>query len=98
GDVRERPARREQRPTGGAGGGVRPAGPTPTDGAGGRPDPPGGGGGDHHAGGELIAELVRSGFLESRHHGSVVVLDAAGEVVAWAGDVTGPVFPRSSSK
>jgi len=53
---------------------------------------------DHYAGGELIAELVRSGFLESRHHGSVVVLDAAGEVVAWAGDVTGPVFPRSSSK
>jgi L-asparaginase II len=53
---------------------------------------------DHYAGGELIAEVVRSGFLESRHHGSVVVLGADGEVLAWAGDVTAPVFPRSSCK
>jgi L-asparaginase II len=42
--------------------------------------------------------VVRSGFVESRHHGSVVVLGPDGEVVAWAGDVTGPVFPRSSNK
>src|SRR3954447_17568455 len=53
---------------------------------------------DRYAGGELIAEVVRSGFVESRHHGSVLVLDAAGEVAAWAGDVTAPIFPRSSNK
>ena len=46
----------------------------------------------------ILAEVVRSGFVESRHHGSVVVLDARGGVRATAGDVTGPVFPRSSNK
>ena len=46
----------------------------------------------------ILAEVVRSGFVESRHHGSVVVLDASGEVRASAGDVTGPIFPRSSNK
>ncbi len=46
----------------------------------------------------ILAEVVRSGFVESVHHGSVVVLDAAGRVVAEAGDVTGPSFPRSSNK
>jgi L-asparaginase II len=53
---------------------------------------------DLYAGGEPLAEVVRSGFAESRHSGSVVVLGADGEVVAWAGDVTGAVFPRSSNK
>ena len=51
-----------------------------------------------YAGGEPLAQVVRSGFVESRHSGSVVVLDADGEVVASAGDVTGAVFPRSSNK
>jgi L-asparaginase II len=51
-----------------------------------------------YAGGELLAEVVRSGFVEGRHVGSVAVLDAAGAVVATAGDVRGPVFPRSSNK
>jgi L-asparaginase II len=51
-----------------------------------------------YAGGELLAEVVRSGFVEGRHVGSVAVLDAAGAVVAAAGDVHGPVFPRSSNK
>jgi L-asparaginase II len=46
----------------------------------------------------ILAEVVRSGFVESVHHGSVVVLDAAGAVVAEAGDVTGTTFPRSSNK
>ncbi|MGI5246954.1 asparaginase [Dactylosporangium sp. CA-139066] len=53
---------------------------------------------DLYAGGELIAEVVRNGVVESRHSGSAVVLDARGEVVAWAGDVLGAVFPRSSNK
>ena len=46
----------------------------------------------------ILAEVVRSGFVESVHHGSVVVLDAAGGVVAAAGDVTSPFFPRSANK
>jgi L-asparaginase II len=46
----------------------------------------------------ILAEVVRSGFVESRHHGSVVVLDASGATAASAGDVTGPIFPRSSNK
>ena len=46
----------------------------------------------------ILAEVVRSGFVESRHRGSVVVLDASGVVVAETGDVTGPVLPRSSNK
>ncbi len=53
---------------------------------------------DVYAGGEPLAEVVRSGFVESRHSGSVVVLGPDGEVVAWAGDVMGAVFPRSSNK
>ncbi|BCJ53775.1 asparaginase [Actinoplanes sp. NBRC 14428] len=46
----------------------------------------------------ILAEVVRSGFVECVHHGSVVVLDASGAVLASAGDVTGPFFPRSSNK
>jgi L-asparaginase II len=53
---------------------------------------------DAYAGGELLAEVTRSGFVEGRHHGSVVVLGADADLVAWAGDVTGPVFPRSANK
>jgi L-asparaginase II len=45
-----------------------------------------------------VAEVVRSGFAESVHRGSVVVLSAVGEVRAEAGDVTAPVFPRSANK
>ena len=41
----------------------------------------------------IVAEVVRSGFVESVHHGSVAVLGGAG-----CGDVTSPVFPRSSNK
>jgi L-asparaginase II len=46
----------------------------------------------------IVAEVVRSGFVESRHHGSVVVLDADGGVLAGVGDVTAAIFPRSSNK
>ncbi|MBM0274253.1 asparaginase [Micromonospora tarensis] len=51
-----------------------------------------------YEGGAPLAEVVRSEFVEGAHRGSVVVLDAAGSVVASAGDVTSPVFPRSASK
>ncbi|MEV4349236.1 asparaginase [Actinoplanes sp. NPDC049596] len=41
----------------------------------------------------IIAEVVRSGFVESVHHGSVAVLGGESR-----GDVTSPIFPRSSNK
>ncbi|WP_406083068.1 asparaginase [Micromonospora zamorensis] len=51
-----------------------------------------------YEGGAPLAEVVRSGFVEGAHRGSVVVLDVAGAAVASAGDVTSPIFPRSASK
>jgi L-asparaginase II len=51
-----------------------------------------------YSGGEPVAEVVRSGFVEGIHRGSVVVLDASGSVVAAAGDIEGPIFPRSANK
>ncbi|MFC8297635.1 asparaginase [Micromonospora orduensis] len=54
--------------------------------------------GKTYEGGAPLAEVVRSGFVEGVHRGSVVVLDAAGAPLAAAGDVTSPVFPRSASK
>lgn len=47
---------------------------------------------------EVVAEVVRSGMVESVHHGSVVALDADGSVEFAIGDVTGPMFPRSANK
>jgi L-asparaginase II len=46
----------------------------------------------------VLAEVVRSGFVEGRHRGSLVVLGADGSAELALGDVTGPVFPRSSNK
>jgi len=46
----------------------------------------------------VVAHLVRSGFVESVHHGSVVVIGADGEIVLELGPTTAPVFPRSSNK
>lgn len=46
----------------------------------------------------LLAEVVRSGYVEGAHHGSVVALRADGSVALALGDVTRPVFPRSSNK
>lgn len=51
-----------------------------------------------YRGGVPLVEVVRSGFVEGRHHGSVVVLGPAGEVVAAAGDPVAPILPRSSNK
>lgn len=45
-----------------------------------------------------LAVVERSGFTESRHAGSAVVLSPDGEVVRALGDVTTPVFPRSALK
>jgi len=46
----------------------------------------------------VVAHVVRSGFVESVHHGSVVALDANGSTLLAVGDVAGPIFSRSSSK
>jgi L-asparaginase II len=51
-----------------------------------------------YSGGVLLAAVERSGFEESRHYGSVVVLSGDGSVIASAGDVTSPIFPRSANK
>lgn len=46
----------------------------------------------------VVAHVVRSGFVESVHHGSVVALDANGSSLLGVGDVAGPIFPRSCNK
>lgn len=46
----------------------------------------------------VLAEVVRSGFVEGRHRGSLVLLAADGSVELALGEVTAPVFPRSSNK
>ncbi|WP_405715176.1 MULTISPECIES: asparaginase [unclassified Streptomyces] len=46
----------------------------------------------------VLAEVVRSGFVEGHHRGSLVVLAADGSVERSLGDPTAPVFPRSSNK
>ncbi|MFH8518298.1 asparaginase [Streptomyces gelaticus] len=46
----------------------------------------------------VLAEVVRSGFVEGRHRGSLVVLAADGSVERSLGDPTAPIFPRSSNK
>ena len=45
-----------------------------------------------------VAEVVRNGFVEGRHHGSVVALDADGSVAWSVGAVDVPVLPRSCAK
>jgi L-asparaginase II len=46
----------------------------------------------------VLAEVVRSGFVESRHRGSVVAVGPDGLYVLTAGTANTPVFPRSSNK
>lgn len=45
-----------------------------------------------------LVEIVRSGFVEGRHHGSVVALDADGEVAWSVGEVRAQILPRSTNK
>jgi L-asparaginase II len=47
---------------------------------------------------EILAEVVRSGLVESRHRGVAVRVDPAGEVVWSLGDPATVVFPRSANK
>jgi L-asparaginase II len=46
----------------------------------------------------VVAEIVRSGFVEGHHYGSWVALAPDGSVADSAGDVAGPMLPRSCNK
>lgn len=52
----------------------------------------------HDLGDAVLAEIVRSGFVEGRHRGRLVLLAADGRVQLALGDVHAPVLPRSSNK
>ncbi|HZD68550.1 MAG TPA: asparaginase [Actinomycetes bacterium] len=47
---------------------------------------------------QVLVEVERSGFVESRHLGAVVVVDAGGAVRASVGDPAMPVYLRSCAK
>lgn len=46
----------------------------------------------------LVAEVVRDGFVEGQHYGSVVVTDPGGDVLWASGVVDRPMLPRSANK
>jgi L-asparaginase II len=46
----------------------------------------------------VLAEVVRSGFVESRHRGAVAALAADGTLAFTAGSAKAPFFPRSANK
>ena len=46
----------------------------------------------------MLAEVVRSGLVESRHRGVIVRVDPLGEVVWSIGDPGTVIFPRSANK
>ena len=46
----------------------------------------------------ILVEQTRGSFVENRHRGAFIISDAAGKVIAAAGDVSRPVFPRSAIK
>ena len=53
---------------------------------------------DHAEVNPVVAEVVRSGFAESRHHGAVTGLAADGTQVISVGRTGMPFFPRSANK
>lgn len=46
----------------------------------------------------VLAETIRGNWVENRHRGAYVVVDADGRIIASAGDIERPVFPRSAIK
>ena len=46
----------------------------------------------------ILAEAVRGNWVENRHRGAFVIVDANGQVIASAGDIERPIFPRSAIK
>ncbi|MDQ3483800.1 MAG: asparaginase [Actinomycetota bacterium] len=47
---------------------------------------------------EILVDVVRSGFVEGHHRGSVVAINPDGTVDWSVGDVVAPIYPRSCSK
>ncbi|MBD8505879.1 asparaginase [Hoyosella sp. G463] len=45
-----------------------------------------------------LVDVVRSGFTECTHYGSLIVLDKDGESLLELGDARSPLFPRSTNK
>jgi L-asparaginase II len=46
----------------------------------------------------VLVEVLRGALIESRHRGSLAVMDADGRTVLALGDVANPVYPRSAVK
>jgi L-asparaginase II len=46
----------------------------------------------------VLAEVVRSGFVESRHRGALAAVASDGTFAFTAGNANSPVFPRSANK
>jgi L-asparaginase II len=46
----------------------------------------------------VVAEIVRSGFVEGHHYGAIVALDRDGSVAWSVGDVDSQILPRSCNK
>ncbi len=46
----------------------------------------------------ILVEQTRGDTVENRHRGAFVITDADGNVIAAAGDISRPVFPRSAIK
>lgn len=46
----------------------------------------------------VLVEVTRGGRVESRHRGTVIVVDAAGEKIWALGDTDAPIYPRSAVK
>src|SRR3954468_19685244 len=46
----------------------------------------------------VLVEVLRGPMVESRHYGSYAVVDATGRVVAAAGSIDDPGYPRSGVK
>lgn len=45
-----------------------------------------------------LATIDRNGLIESRHIGAYIVINAAGEVLEYGGDIDATIFPRSTLK
>ena len=46
----------------------------------------------------VLAETIRGNWVENRHRGAYAVVDANGVIIASAGDIERPIFPRSAIK
>lgn len=46
----------------------------------------------------VLAEVTRGNWVENRHRGAFCIVDAKGSILASAGDIERPTFPRSAIK